>query len=184
MPEVLNADDLGRALRRIAHEIAERNRGTDNIVLLGIPRRGVPLARRIAAALAEIEGTEPPVGALDISMYRDDIASRPTPTLHGSSVPVDVTDHTVVLVDDVLYTGRTIRAALDAVNGFGRPAAVQLAVLVDRGHRQFPIRADFVGKNIPTSGIEEVVVGVTEVDGFDSVRVEVAQPPSDRGSPR
>lgn len=172
MPEVLDSADIGRAIRRIAHEITERNHGIDDVVLLGIQTRGVPLAYRIADVLQSIEAISPPVGALDISLHRDDIASRPTPRMAGSSVPEDISNKVVVLVDDVLYTGRTIRAALDAVNDFGRPAAVQLAVLVDRGHRQFPIRADFVGKNLPTAGDETVDVMLIETDGSDAVRVE------------
>ena len=171
MVEVLTSDDIGRAIRRISHEITERNRGSADLVILGIPRRGVPLALRIAESLGTIDGAVPPAGALDISMHRDDISVRPTPHMHPSSVPVDVTGKVVVLVDDVLFTGRTIRAALDAVNDFGRPASVQLAVLIDRGHRQFPIRADFVGKNLPTAGSQTVVVRVEEVDGDDSVSI-------------
>lgn len=169
----LDASDITRALKRIAHEIAERNRGIENVVLLGIRSRGVPLAERIAANLEAIEGSVQS-GALDIALYRDDYATK-TPSPHSSRVPFDVTGKIVVLVDDVLFTGRTIRAALDALNDFGRPAAVQLAVLVDRGHRELPIRADFAGKNLPTSREENVVVQLSETDGEDVVRIEKNQ---------
>ena len=166
----LDASDITRALKRIAHEIAERNRGVENVVLIGIQTRGVDLAQRIAANLEAIEGAVP-TGALDIALYRDDYATK-TPSPHKSDVPFNVTGKIVVLVDDVLFTGRTIRAAMDALNDFGRPAAVQLAVLVDRGHRELPIRADFAGKNLPTSREEEVVVRLAETDGIDEVRIE------------
>lgn len=171
MSTVMDASDVSRALRRIAHEILERNRGADNVVLLGIHTRGAPLAQRIAAHMGDIEGTTVPVGTLDIALYRDDLAARPTPVLLGTDVPVDITDRVVVLVDDVLYTGRTIRAALDAIADLGRPAGVQLAVLADRGHRQFPIRADYVGKNLPTASSERVSVAVSEIDSVDQVTV-------------
>ena len=165
----LDESDIARALKRIAHEIAERNRGVENVVLLGIQTRGVPLASRIAANLKSIEG-EVSFGALDIALYRDDYATR-TPSPHDSRVP-SIAGKTVVLVDDVLFTGRTIRAALDALNDFGRPSAVQLAVLIDRGHRELPIRADFVGKNLPTSRDQNVVVMLLETDKKDEVRIE------------
>ena len=167
---VLEAPDVSRALTRIAHEILERNRGAADIVLLGIPTRGVYLAQRIAAKVAEVEGREIPVGSLDVTMYRDDLRTRPIRALEETDVPNDGIDgRVVVLVDDVLFSGRTIRAALDALNGLGRPAAVQLAVLVDRGHRELPIRADYVGKNIPTSLREAVHVLLAEHDGRDGV---------------
>lgn len=171
MSTVMDGSDVARALRRIAHEILERNRGADQVVLLGIHTRGAPLARRIASHIEDIEGAMVPVGTLDIALYRDDLAARPTPVLLGTDVPVDITDRVVVLVDDVLYTGRTIRAALDAIADLGRPAGVQLAVLADRGHRQFPIRADYVGKNLPTSTSERVSVELVEIDATDRVTV-------------
>lgn len=169
---VLDARDVARALTRISHEILERNKGAENLVLLGIPSRGVDLARRIAAKIAEVEGSEVPVGALDVTMYRDDLRLRPARTLAPTEIPPGgIDDRTVVLIDDVLFSGRTIRAALDAMNDIGRPRAVQLAVLVDRGHRQLPIRADFVGKNLPTSTAENVAVLIEEEDGEDAVRI-------------
>lgn len=169
---VLDARDISRALTRIAHEILERNKGPQDLVLLGIPSRGVHLAQRIAAKIAEVEGTEVPVGSLDITMYRDDLRMRPARTLSPTEIPAGGIDDTVVvLVDDVLYSGRTIRSALDALNDIGRPRAVQLAVLVDRGHRELPIRADFVGKNLPTSTAEKVAVRLGEYDGEDSVTI-------------
>src|SRR5690606_1627571 len=152
---LLDSGDIKRAMKRVAHEIAERNRGTQNVVLVGIPKRGEPLARRIAAHLEQIEGTTVPVGVLDIALYRDDYATRRA-TLQKTELPFSIEGKTVVLVDDVLFTGRTIRAALDALGEFGRAARVQLAVLVDRGHRELPIRADFIGKNIPTARDEDV----------------------------
>jgi pyrimidine operon attenuation protein/uracil phosphoribosyltransferase len=164
---------MGRALTRIAHEILERNRGSDDLVLLGIPTRGVPLARRIAARIEEVESRPVPVGSLDVTMYRDDLRLRPARTLEHTEVPATgVEGMTVVLVDDVLFSGRTIRSALDALNDLGRPRAVRLAVLVDRGHRELPVRADFVGKNLPTSLVEQVRVEVAEVDGRDAVLIE------------
>jgi pyrimidine operon attenuation protein/uracil phosphoribosyltransferase len=167
---VLEADDLARALTRIAHEIIERNKGCDDLVLLGIPSRGVPLAARIAAHLARIEGATVPVGAVDITMYRDDLRMKPARALGATQIPDDGIDgKVVVLVDDVLFSGRSVRAALDAVADEGRPRAVQLAVLVDRGHRELPIRADYVGKNLPTSLREQVQVHLVEVDGEDAV---------------
>ncbi len=167
---VLDAADMSRALRRIAHEILERTRGGEDVVLLGIPTRGVPLAARLAARMAEVEGRAVPVGSLDITMYRDDLRLRPARALERTEVPArGVDDAIVVLVDDVLFSGRTIRAALTAVEDLGRPRAVQLAVLVDRGHRQLPIRADYVGKNLPTSLRETVRVRVIEHDGRDAV---------------
>jgi pyrimidine operon attenuation protein/uracil phosphoribosyltransferase len=167
---VLTGDEIRRAVRRIAHEIVERNHGLEGVVLIGMRTRGVPLARRLAAAIAEFEGAGIPVGALDIGLYRDDIASR-SPRIQMTDLPADIEGKTVILVDDVLYTGRSIRAALDALADFGRPAAIQLAVLVDRGHRQLPIRADYVGKNIPTALNEAVDVLFEETDGHDEVRL-------------
>ncbi len=170
---VLDDRDMGRALARIAHEILERNRGSDDLVLLGIPTRGVPLARRIAARIADVEQSSVAVGSLDVTMYRDDLRLRPARTLEHTEMPPDgIEDKTVVLVDDVLFSGRTIRSALDALHDIGRPRAVRLAVLVDRGHRELPIRADFVGKNLPTSLVEKVRVEVDEVDGHDGVSIE------------
>jgi pyrimidine operon attenuation protein / uracil phosphoribosyltransferase len=172
---VLDARDVSRALTRIAHEILERNKGAEDIVLLGIPTRGVPLARRIAARLDAVEGVEGagvPVGSLDVTMYRDDLRMRPARTLLPTEIPAGgIDDKVVVLVDDVLFSGRTIRAALDAMNDVGRPRAVRLAVLVDRGHRELPIRADFVGKNLPTSLVEKVSVHLEEFDDEDAVLI-------------
>jgi pyrimidine operon attenuation protein / uracil phosphoribosyltransferase len=169
---VLDPTDISRALTRIAHEVLERNKGPADVVLLGIPSRGVPLAARVAATMASVEGVEVPTGALDITMYRDDLRLKPARALARTEIPPrGVDDAIVVLVDDVLFSGRTIRAALDALNDVGRPRAVQLAVLVDRGHRQLPIRADFVGKNLPTSLGETVQVRVREYDGVDSVAI-------------
>jgi pyrimidine operon attenuation protein/uracil phosphoribosyltransferase len=169
---VLDASDISRALTRIAHEILERNRGADPVVLLGIPTRGVPLAERISARVAAVEGQSVPTGSLDVTMYRDDIGLKPPRGLEHTDIPPGgIDDKVVVLVDDVLFSGRTIRAALDAIGDIGRPRAVQLAVLVDRGHRELPIRADYVGKNLPTSLAERVTVHVTEYDGADAVLI-------------
>ena len=170
---VLDAGDVRRALTRIAHEVLERNKGAEGLVVLGIPTRGVPLARRLAERLEEIEGRPLPLGALDVTMYRDDLRSQPTRTPAATTLPDGgVDDMVVVLVDDVLFSGRTIRAALDALSDLGRPRAVRLAVLVDRGHRELPIRADHVGKNLPTSLDERVRVHLREIDGVDEVRIE------------
>jgi pyrimidine operon attenuation protein/uracil phosphoribosyltransferase len=167
---VLDAADVRRALTRIAHEIVERNKGAHGIVLLGIPTRGVPLARRLAARIADVEGVAVPAGSLDVTMYRDDLRLRPARSLGPTEIPSEGVDgRVVVLVDDVLFSGRTVRAALDALNDIGRPKAVQVAVLVDRGHRELPIRADYVGKNLPTSLRETVSVLVQELDGRDGV---------------
>jgi pyrimidine operon attenuation protein/uracil phosphoribosyltransferase len=168
--EVLDTDDVQRALTRIAHEVLERNKGADSLVLLGIPTRGVPLAKRLARRIADVEGAEVPTGSLDITMFRDDLRMRPARGLGRTELPPGGIDDTVVvLVDDVLFSGRSIRAAFDALSEVGRPRAVQLAVLVDRGHRQFPIRADYVGKNLPTSTHETVRVLLDETDGHDAV---------------
>jgi len=172
MPEavVMSADDIRRAIVRVAHEIVEQNRGCQDLILVGMRTRGVPLAQRIAEAIREFEGEEVPVGALDIGLYRDDLPERGVAVeIKPSELPEDIADKRVVLVDDVLYTGRSIRAALDALIDYGRPQRIQLAVLVDRGHRELPIRADFVGKNIPTSRQDEVVVQLEETDGIDQV---------------
>ena len=170
---VLGADDLRRALTRIAHEIVERNGGIDDLVLVGIRSRGVPIARRLAALIEQHEGSAIPVGSLDITYYRDDLTRiAHAPIVKRSDLEADIAGHTVVLVDDVLYTRRTVRAALDALTDHGRPRAVQLASLVDRGHRELPIRPDFVGKNIPTSLTEVVHVRLTESDGADEVVIE------------
>ncbi len=170
---VMSEPDVARALRRIAHEIVERNKGAHDLVLLGIPTRGVELSRRLAALLQEVEGVEVPVGALDITMFRDDLRHQPTRAPMPTRIPPGgVDDRVVVLVDDVLYSGRTIRAALDALADLGRPRAVRLAVLVDRGHRELPIRADHVGKNLPTAHSERVMVRLTGVDDAgDSVTI-------------
>jgi pyrimidine operon attenuation protein/uracil phosphoribosyltransferase len=173
--EVLGPPEIGRALIRIAHEVLERAHGADDLVLLGIPTRGLPLARRLAGIIAGVEGVEAQslVGALDVTMYRDDLHRHPTRSIGATSLPPGgIDDRVVVLVDDVLYSGRTIRAAMDALADLGRPSAVQLAVLVDRGHRELPIRADYVGKNLPTSRSEKVAVRLVEIDGVDSVRIE------------
>jgi pyrimidine operon attenuation protein/uracil phosphoribosyltransferase len=169
---VLDAEEIRRALTRIAHEILERTRGGDGVILLGIPTRGVPLARRLAARIGEFEGLEVPCGSLDVTMHRDDLRLHPARALGRTDLPPGGIDgKIVVLVDDVLFSGRTVRAALDALNDLGRPRAVQLAVLVDRGHRELPIRADYVGKNLPTSQREVVHVLLSEVDEQDSVMI-------------
>jgi pyrimidine operon attenuation protein / uracil phosphoribosyltransferase len=169
---VLDAEEIRRALTRIAHEILERTHGGEEVILLGIPTRGVPLARRLAARIGEFEGLKVPCGSLDVTMHRDDLRLRPARALGRTDLPVGGVDgKTVVLVDDVLYSGRTVRAALDALTDLGRPRTVQLAVLVDRGHRELPIRADYVGKNLPTSQREVVRVLLSEVDGQDVVLI-------------
>lgn len=167
---VLSSQDISRILSRIAHEIVERNKGVGNVVLVGMRTRGVPLAERLARRIKEFEGAEVPVGALDISLYRDDLSFLdPPPQVKSTRIPVNITGKHVILVDDVLFTGRSIRAAMDALMDLGRPRTIQLAVLVDRGHRELPIRPDFVGKNLPTSRSEEVIVRIIEVDGKDEV---------------
>jgi len=168
--EVLSADDMERALRRISHEIIERNHGLDGVVLIGLQTGGVWLAERLGQQLQDIEGITPPVGTLDVALYRDDIGLRPVLPEAATAIPVDLAGRIVVLVDDVLFTGRTIRAALDAITDFGRPRAVQLAVMVDRGHRELPIRPDFVGKNLPTRRDEAVDVHEHGVDLGEMVK--------------
>lgn len=167
---LMDSESIRRALTRISHEILEKNKGVDNIVLVGIRTRGVPIAERLAENIAKIEGQKPPVGVLDITLYRDDLSTLAyQPIVRPTELPVDITGKTVVLVDDVLYTGRTIRAALDAIIDNGRPRTIQLAVLVDRGHRELPIRADFVGKNVPTSSKEAISVQLASIDGNEKV---------------
>jgi pyrimidine operon attenuation protein/uracil phosphoribosyltransferase len=168
---VMDADDLRRALTRIAHEIMEKNRGAADLALVGIQSKGVPLARRLRALIQQFEGVEVPVGSLDITLYRDDVFRGPH-AVRATEIPFDVNDKHVVLVDEVFFTGRTIRAALDALMDLGRPAAIQLAVLVDRGHRELPIRPDYVGKNVPTSRREHVKVHLQELEGDDAVFIE------------
>lgn len=175
MPVVMDAERVGRTLTRIAHEIIERNRGIDQIALVGVRTRGVPLARRLAAALRQIAGGDVLCGALDITLYRDDLmrhAVGPQPIVRSTDIPFSIDNRHIILVDDVLYTGRTIRAALDALIDFGRPQTIQLVVMVDRGHRELPIKADYVGKNVPTSRREIVQVRLAETDGLDEVAIE------------
>jgi pyrimidine operon attenuation protein/uracil phosphoribosyltransferase len=177
MPVVMDADRMGRSLARIAHEILERNRGVERLALVGIRTRGVPIAKRLARAVQEINGHAIPTGALDITLYRDDLmrhAVGPQPLVRRTEIPFSIDDKRILLVDDVLYTGRTIRAALDALIDFGRPKAIQLVVLVDRGHRELPIKADYVGKNLPTSLSQSVQVRLTEIDGRDLVEIQDA----------
>lgn len=177
--QIMDEAAMRRALTRIAHEIIEKNKGVDNLVLVGIKTRGIYLAQRLKERIAQIEGVELPVGELDITMYRDDLSYRyenQEPVVKGSHIPVDITGMKVVLVDDVLFTGRTARAALDALIDLGRPQAIQLAVLIDRGHRELPIRPDYVGKNVPTSRSEMIAVEVTEVDGRDQVVLSRNEP--------
>lgn len=167
---IMDGDGMRRAIIRIAHEIIEKNKGVEEVVLVGIRTRGVPLAERLAVAINSIEKVEIPVGMLDITMYRDDLSTLDyNPVVHGTEIDFDFTGKTVILVDDVLYTGRTIRAALDAVIDMGRPKAIQLAVLIDRGHRELPIRADYAGKNVPTARKEAIEVYLAEQDGADEV---------------
>jgi pyrimidine operon attenuation protein/uracil phosphoribosyltransferase len=175
MPVVMDADRMARTLTRIAHEVVERNRGVDDLALVGIRTRGVPIARHIARNLLQITNESVPTGALDITLYRDDLMRAtvgPQPVIRRTEIPFSIDDRKILLVDDVLYTGRTIRAALDALIDFGRPRAIQLVVLVDRGHRELPIKADYVGKNIPTSRREIVHVRLQETDGRDEVAIE------------
>ena len=168
--ELIDASAMSRAITRIAHEILEKNKGTEDLVLIGIRTRGVPLAERLAARIEEIEGQKLPTGILDITLYRDDLSTvAQQPIVHRTEIPFDITGKKVVLVDDVLYTGRTVRAALDALIDLGRPLQIQLAIMIDRGHRELPIRADFVGKNLPTSKTEVVDVNLKEIDGKDAV---------------
>ena len=177
MPLVMDVEGMRRALVRIAHEIVERNRGAGDVALVGIRRRGVTIARRIARSLLEITGREVPAGALDITLYRDDLlrqAVGPQPVLRRTEIPFSIDERRILLVDDVLYTGRTIRAALDALIDFGRPRGIQLVVLVDRGHRELPIEADYVGRSVPTAAGQSVQVKLTEEDGVDEVAVEGA----------
>ncbi len=170
--QILDSAGIQRAVTRIAHEIVERNNGTDGLVLIGLRSRGVDLARRIAQELKVIDGADIPVGALDVTLYRDDLGKvGPQPVVRKTEIPFPINEKRVVLVDDVLYTGRTIRAALDSLIDLGRPRLIQLAVLVDRGHRELPIRADYVGKNVPTSQQEQVQVLLTEEDGVDKVLI-------------
>jgi pyrimidine operon attenuation protein / uracil phosphoribosyltransferase len=175
MPVVLDAARISRSLARIAHEILERNHAVDELALIGIRTRGVPLAKRIAQSIREINQHEVPTGALDITLYRDDLMRTPVgaqPVIRKTEIPFSIDDKRVLLVDDVLYTGRTIRAALDALIEFGRPKAIQLIVLVDRGHRELPIKADYVGKNVPTSSSQSIQVHLTEIDGRDEVEIQ------------
>jgi pyrimidine operon attenuation protein/uracil phosphoribosyltransferase len=175
MPLVMDADRMGRTLTRIAHEVVERNHGVDQLALVGVRTRGVPLARRLRHALHAITGDEVPTGALDITLYRDDLMQHtvgPQPVVRRTEIPFSIDGKKIILVDDVLYTGRTVRAALDALIDFGRPSAIQLVVLVDRGHRELPIKADYVGKNVPTSRRETVHVRLQETDGRDEVVIE------------
>jgi pyrimidine operon attenuation protein/uracil phosphoribosyltransferase len=175
VPIVLDADRVSRSLVRIAHEILERNRGVESLALVGIRARGVPLAARLAAHLKDIAGVDVPIGSLDITLYRDDLMRTPVgpqPLVRRTEIPFSIDGRHILLVDDVLYTGRTIRAALDALIDFGRPSAIQLVVLVDRGHRELPIRADYVGRNIPTARPQSVQVRLVEIDGRDEVDVE------------
>jgi len=175
MPVVMDADRMGRSLTRIAHEIVERNRGLERLALVGVRTRGVPIARRLAQRLQEITGQEVPTGALDITLYRDDLMHNPVgpqPVVRSTDIPFSIDNRVIVLVDDVLYTGRTVRAALDELIDFGRPKSIQLVVMVDRGHRELPIKADYVGKNVPTSRSESVAVRLEEVDGTDEVVID------------
>ena len=166
---ILSSEDLRRAITRIAHEILEKNKGSEDLVIVGLHTRGVPLADRLANIIESLEDTRPPVGKLDISLYRDDFVGRAKPVIKSTELPVPIEDRVVVLVDDVLYTGRSIRAAMDALTDFGRARSIQLAVLVDRGHREVPIRPDYIGKNIPTSRDEVVSVKLEEIDNFEAV---------------
>ncbi|HEY9577743.1 MAG TPA: bifunctional pyr operon transcriptional regulator/uracil phosphoribosyltransferase PyrR [Pseudobacillus sp.] len=171
---VMDEQAIRRALTRIAHEILERTKGIENCVLIGIKTRGIYLAKRLAERIKQIEGQEIPVGDLDITLYRDDLSIKTVnndPEVRGSDIPVDITNKIVILVDDVLYTGRTVRAAMDAVMDIGRPSHIQMAVLIDRGHRELPIRADYIGKNIPSASSERIVVALAEVDGTDQVTI-------------
>ena len=175
MPLEMDADRMARTLTRIAHEIVERNRGIEQLALVGIRTRGVPIAKRLGRAIVDINGHDVPTGSLDITLYRDDLmrhAVGPQPVVRRTEIPFSIDDRRILLVDDVLYTGRTIRAALDALIDFGRPKAIQLVVLIDRGHRELPIKADYVGKNLPTSLSQSVQVRLTEVDGRDEVEVQ------------
>jgi len=171
----MDAEDIDRAMTRIAHEVLERNHGTEDVVLVGIRTRGVPLAQRIAAKIEGIEGKKVPVGSLDITLYRDDLMTR-QPVVRKTEIPFDMTGKRIVLVDEVIYTGRTIRAALDALIDFGRPACIQLAVLIDRGHRELPIRPDYVGKNVPTSRAERIKCRLHESDNEESVYIVKCAP--------
>ncbi len=169
---IMNEVEVNRAIKRMAHEVLEANNGTGDLVVLGIQRRGVPLAAMLQEAIKGVENVELPMGAIDITFYRDDLSKLgPSPKVATTEMPIDVTDKVVILVDDVLYTGRTVRAALDVIMDWGRPRAIQLAVLVDRGHRELPIRPDFVGKNVPTSQKEVIKVKVEEIDGSQEVVV-------------